>query len=302
MPDYGRPVACGIAVSAEVESYRETVALVQQAEALGVDLIGIADHPYNAHYLDTWTLLVTLVAQTSRLCFFPNVADLPMRPPAMLAKAVATLDRISGGRIALGLGAGWTWDAIGAMGGPVRSGKLAVDALEEALHVIRLAWSHEPSVSFTGGHYTLAEYRPGPPPVHEIGIWIGALGPRMLALTGRLADGWSASLRLSPNDLADSQRRIDAGAHQAGRDPAQIRRLYPIPGRTIGGAARQLSRASVPAWVEVLTQLVMAGGIDTFILWPEGDRMLQVAHFAREVMPAVQARVAEARRNDPSLP
>src|SRR3954464_10079690 len=127
MPDYGRPVACGISVSAEAESYQATVALVKRAEALGVDLIGIPDHPYNAQYLDTWTLLVTLVAQTSRLCFFPNVADLPMRPPAMLAKAVATLDRISGGRIALGLGAGWTWDAIGAMGGPVRSNNLAVD-------------------------------------------------------------------------------------------------------------------------------------------------------------------------------
>ena len=93
------------------------------AHQSGLDFIGIQDHPYNGAFLDTWTLLAVLGARTSRVRLLTNVADLPLRPPAMLAKAAATLDILTEGRVELGLGAGAFWDAIASYGGPRRAGR-----------------------------------------------------------------------------------------------------------------------------------------------------------------------------------
>src|SRR2546430_11889088 len=125
----------------------------------------------------SWTLLAFLAARTERVRFFPDVADLALRPPAMPAKAVASLDRLSGGRIDLGLGAGAFWDQIAAMGGPRRTPAEAVASTEEALQIVRLAWSTAPSVSFAGRYYQVQGYQPGPRPAHPIGIWLGAGRP-----------------------------------------------------------------------------------------------------------------------------
>src|SRR3954467_14241145 len=133
----------------------ELVERVIAAEQAGLDLVGIQDHPYQRRFLDTWSLIPFLAARTSRIRFFPDVANLPLRPPAVMAKAAATIDVLSGGRFELGLGAGAFWEGIGAMGGPERAPKEAVDALEEAIQVIRLMWSGERSVSFEGEHYKL---------------------------------------------------------------------------------------------------------------------------------------------------
>jgi alkanesulfonate monooxygenase SsuD/methylene tetrahydromethanopterin reductase-like flavin-dependent oxidoreductase (luciferase family) len=130
-----------------------------------------------------------LAAKTERIRLVPAVANLPLRPPAMLAKAAASLDLLGGARVELGLGAGAFWDAIVAMGGQRRSGREAVDALGEAIEVIRLMWSGQRSVRFSGRHYRIKGVHPGPRPAHPIGIWLGAYGPRMLALTGTKADG-----------------------------------------------------------------------------------------------------------------
>ena len=89
----------------------------RRADELGLDLIGIQDHPYQRRYLETWALIADLIARTERIRFFPDVANLPLRWPAMIAKQAATLDVRSGGRFELGLGSGAFWDAIGAMGG-----------------------------------------------------------------------------------------------------------------------------------------------------------------------------------------
>jgi alkanesulfonate monooxygenase SsuD/methylene tetrahydromethanopterin reductase-like flavin-dependent oxidoreductase (luciferase family) len=105
-----------------------------------VDVIGIQDHPYNGSFMDTWTLISSLATSTKKVRFFTNVADLPMRPPATLAKAAATLDIITKGRIELGIGAGAFWRAIESYGGPTRRPSEAVAALREAIQVIRLVW------------------------------------------------------------------------------------------------------------------------------------------------------------------
>jgi alkanesulfonate monooxygenase SsuD/methylene tetrahydromethanopterin reductase-like flavin-dependent oxidoreductase (luciferase family) len=162
---------------------------------------------------------------------FPDVANLPLRHPAMLAKSAASLDVLSGGRFELGLGAGSLWDAIAAMGGPRREPREAVDALVEAIAILRACWSGERSVTFEGSFYEVRGFHPGPPPAHDIGIWLGAYGPRMQRIVGRLADGWVPSVpRFPVDELAAARARIDAAAEKAGRDPASIRRIANVNG------------------------------------------------------------------------
>jgi alkanesulfonate monooxygenase SsuD/methylene tetrahydromethanopterin reductase-like flavin-dependent oxidoreductase (luciferase family) len=183
MIDYGRPVEFGFFPSPVADDHRSIVEQVMIAEDAGLELIGVQDHPYQRRFLDTFSLISDLAARTTNVRLFPDVANLPLRPPALLAKVAASIDRMSGGRFELGLGAGAFWDAIEAMGGPRRSPADAVEALTEAIEVIRLMWSGERGLRFEGRHYRLEGVHSGPVPAHDIGIWIGALGPRMLALT-----------------------------------------------------------------------------------------------------------------------
>jgi alkanesulfonate monooxygenase SsuD/methylene tetrahydromethanopterin reductase-like flavin-dependent oxidoreductase (luciferase family) len=265
------------------------------ADRTGLDLVGIQDHPYQRRFLDTWTLISTLVPLTGRIRFFPDVACLPLRPPAVLAKAAASLDVISGGRVEMGLGAGAFWEAIQAMGGPRRSPGEAVRSVEEAIHVMRLIWSEERSVRFDGEIYTLKGVKPGPRPAHEIGIWVGAGGPRMLGLIGRLADGWIPSMRwATPDRLPAMHERIDAGADSAGRERGEIRRLYNVSG-IIGAEGDGLLEGPASKWVEQLTRLALELGMDTFIYWPSEDHERQLELFAGEVGPAVREAVAAER-------
>jgi len=213
----------------------------------------------------------------------------------MLAKAAAILDVLSGGRIEIGLGAGAFWDAVVAMGGPRRSPGEAVRATEEAIQVMRLVWSDERSLRFDGEFYSLRGMRPGPRPAHEIGVWVGAYGPRMLRLIGRLADGWVPSLAYSPPEkLPEMQGRIDEAAAEAGREPKEIRRAYNVGGR-IGEGHRSLLDGPVEHWVEELTRFAVEFGMDTFIYWPSEDHVRQVELFAGEVVPAVREAVAAER-------
>src|SRR5256885_15117268 len=114
--DYGQPVRFGVFVIPEATDRPLQQALV--ADELGFDVIGVQDHPYQRRFFDTWTLLTAIAMRTERLTVFPDVANLPLRPPAMLAKAAASLDLLSGGRVELGLGAGGGWRGGKAYGGP----------------------------------------------------------------------------------------------------------------------------------------------------------------------------------------
>jgi alkanesulfonate monooxygenase SsuD/methylene tetrahydromethanopterin reductase-like flavin-dependent oxidoreductase (luciferase family) len=282
MPEFG------LFLIPETASYPELLRQVESAERGGLELIGIQDHPYQRRFLDTFVLIADLLARTERLRFFPDVANLPLRPPAVLAKAAASLDVMSGGRFELGLGAGAFWDAIAAMGGPVRSPRESVDALEEAIEIVRRSWSGERSVSFEGSHYTVRGFHPGPPPAHDIGIWLGAYGPRMLALTGRVADGWVPSLGSRPvEEVAEMARRVDAGAVDAGRDPRAIRHVLNVGGMIVDGPVESRLHGPPEHWVEALGEFV-ALGFDAFVFWPDGDVLGQVERFAVEVAPALR--------------
>jgi alkanesulfonate monooxygenase SsuD/methylene tetrahydromethanopterin reductase-like flavin-dependent oxidoreductase (luciferase family) len=296
LADAGLPVRFGWFLVPEAADPPGLVEQVRLAERAGVDLVGIQDHPYQRRFLDTFSLLAALAAATDRVGLFPDVASLPLRHPAMLAKAAASIDLLSGGRFELGLGAGSFWDAIVAMGGPRRSPGEAVEALEEAVALLRLLWSDQRSVRFTGHHYRVAGVRPGPAPAHPIGIWVGAYGPRMLRLVGRLADGWVPSASyLPPERLADAQARIDDAAAAAGRDRADIRRLYNLSGR-IGPGGGGFLDGPPGQWVEQLLPLVVEAGMDTFVLGPSESPASQLQVFAAEVAPALREAVAAHRR------
>ncbi len=200
---------------------------VRAAEEGGLDLVGVQDHPYQRRFFDTWTLLAYVAGRTERVRLVPDVTNLPLRAPAMLAKAAASLDVLSGGRVEVGLGAGAFWEGVEAMGGPRRTPKESVDALEEAIAICRAFWDGERSVDVDGEHYRVRGARPGPPPAHRIGIWVGAYGPRMLRLTGRLGDGWLPSLGgsyLGAEDALRMQDAVDEAARRAGRSPGDVER------------------------------------------------------------------------------
>ncbi|AEY85477.1 putative oxidoreductase [Streptomyces hygroscopicus subsp. jinggangensis 5008] len=232
-----------------------------------------------------------LAARTGRVTFVPTVANLPLRPPAMLAKAAASFDLLSGRRLQLGLGAGAFWEAIEAMGGPRRTRKASVEALSEAIDVIRAMWSGDRSVRAGGAYYRVAGVHPGPPPSKSLGIWLGARGPRMLELTGAKADGWMPSLAyLGPDRLGEAMVHLEVGARRAGRDPGKLRKIYNLSG-LITTASRGPFHGPVGQWVDQIAELNHAYGMNGFVYWPSEDHDRQLSVFAEEVVPAAREAV-----------
>lgn len=300
---YGHELQFGTFITPANDPPQAAVRLAQLAEASGYDLVTFQDHPYQPRFHDTSTLLTWVAARTERVHVAANVTNVPLRPPAVLARAAASLDLLSGGRFELGLGAGGFWDAIDAMGGRRLTPGQAVDALSEAIDIIRGIWDQGERARFEvdGRYHRVDGAKRGPAPAHNIPIWIGALKPRMLRLIGRKGDGWLPSLAyLQPGDLARGNATIDEAALAAGRDPREIRRLVNIGGRFSAGAAAGAGGGGFldgPAaqWVEQLLPLVVDDGIGTFILASDDPATMQ--HFAEEVAPALREAVARELRS-----
>jgi alkanesulfonate monooxygenase SsuD/methylene tetrahydromethanopterin reductase-like flavin-dependent oxidoreductase (luciferase family) len=291
MPDYGRAIKFGYFLIPNADA--PLLSIAQEVERLGLDYVAVQDHPYQRRFVDTWTLLSMIAAVTSRVGIFPDVANLPLRPPAMMAKAAASIDVLSGGRFELGLGAGAFWDAIAAYGGPRRTPGESLAALAEAIEVIRMVWSGERNLRFDGQYYDLQGAHSGPVPEHPIGIWLGVYGPRALRLAGQAADGWVPSFRGDLDQISEMTARLDEAAGEAGRDPASIRRILNVNGEIMEGASQGFLHGPAEQWVDELTDLVVNYGFDTFILWAEGEG--QLARFAEKVVPAVRAQVDAER-------
>ncbi|MFE2044703.1 LLM class flavin-dependent oxidoreductase [Streptomyces sp. NPDC059477] len=289
MPDYGHDLLFGTVLVPSAGHADDTVTLARLADSSGLDLVSVPDHPYRPELLDAWMALAVIAASTTRVRVFPNVANLPLRPPALLARTAAGLDLLSGGRVELGLGAGAYWDAISADGGPRRDPGAAVRATREAIEIVRALWRGGPPVRVGGAHYRLDGAAPGPAPAHPIGIWVGAIGPRMLELVGAAADGWLPSVpHVPPGRLEAGHRRVDEAAIAAGRRPAAVRRLYNLsPGP--GG----FPRGAPDAWPEQLAALALEHGTSAFLLPARQPALIRT--FAAEVAPATRELVAAAR-------
>lgn len=295
MPDYGHSLQFGTFITPTNQSPETPVQLGVLSEQLGYDLVTYQDHPYQPGFLDTWTLLTWVAARTESVHLSGNVLNLPLRQPAVLARSAASLDLLSSGRFDLGLGAGGFWDAIDAMGGRKLTPGQGVQALGEAIDIIRGIWAVEERTPLRvpGEFHRVDGAKRGPMPAHSIPIWLGALKPRMLRLIGRKADGWLPSLPyLQPGDLAAGNATIDAAARGAGRDPGGIRRMLNIAG-SFGARNGGVLRGPAEQWVEELLPLVLDDGVGTFVLMADDPAVM--LQFAEEVAPALREAVANER-------
>jgi alkanesulfonate monooxygenase SsuD/methylene tetrahydromethanopterin reductase-like flavin-dependent oxidoreductase (luciferase family) len=293
--DYGHELRFGTFITPEAAHPDSVIAAVLASEGAGLDLATFQDHPYQPGHLDTWTLMSYLAARTTAIGLSANVLNLPLRQPAVIARSVASLDRLSHGRVELGLGAGAFWDAIAAMGGRRLTPGQAVQALEEAMAIIRGIWDvdHRGMLHVDGFHYRVEGAKRGPAPVHPISIWVGAYRPRMLDLVGRLADGWLPTLGyLQPGDLERGNRRIDQAAERADRDPIEVRRLLNIQGRFASSSSGHLD-GPPRQWIAELAELALESGVGTFIL--ATDDIVDIERFGQEVAPGVREAVESAR-------
>ena len=301
MPDYGHDLLFGTFITPLAQPANHAVDLAVIAERAGLDLATFQDHPYQPAFLDTWTLLAYAASHTQRIHLSGNVLNLPLRQPAVLARSAASLDRLSGGRFELGIGAGGFWDAIAAMGGRRLTPGQSVEALDEAIQIIRAIWNTDErgGVRINGTYYQVNGAKRGPAPAHTIGIWVGGYKPRMLRLTGRVADGWLPTLSYVPGgpaELAEMNEYIDEGAASAGRDPSKVRRLLNIAGQ-FTPSGRSLLNGPPKQWAEELADIALTYGISAFILAADDAESIEL--FGAEVVPATRERVAaeRARRN-----
>ena len=295
MPDYGHDLTFGTFITPQAQRPQDAVALAQLTERAGLELATFQDHPYQPAFLDTWTLLSWVAAQTETLRVAPNVLNLPLRQPAVMARAAASLDLLSGGRVELGLGAGAFWDGIEAMGGERLTPGQSVDALSEAIDVIRGIWdvSTRRGVRVDGEHHRVTGAKRGPEPAHDIGLWLGAYKPRMLRLTGRKADGWLPSLAyMAPDGV---RRRQRARSTRRPRRPAATRarsggcstcRARSARERVPGGPARAVGRGAAAARARARLQHVHRR-------WATTRPRSSV--FGGEVAPALREAVARER-------
>ena len=241
---------------AQLPTWPQVRTFGQHAEAVGLDSLWVCDHllsgPPDDGIHEGWTILAALASSTSRVELGQLVTCTSFRHPALLAKMATTADEVSGGRLILGLGAGWYDREYQAFGYPTdhRGGRF-----EEAIAIIAPLVRGE-RVTRAGRYYQVRDAVLGPPPDRPIPILVAAEGRRMLRLTARYADAWNTAWFGLPDDLL--QRRLaelNAALEAEGRDPATLRRTVGMevrdpqatapagdPGEGFGGAVDQLAR------------------------------------------------------------
>jgi alkanesulfonate monooxygenase SsuD/methylene tetrahydromethanopterin reductase-like flavin-dependent oxidoreductase (luciferase family) len=297
-----RKVVFGFGAHESVPDAERWLRRTEQADRDGLDLFSLSDHPYIGGRLDAYAAVGLALGRTRRIAGFANVTNLPTRPPAILARTVTTLSALTGGRVVLGMGAGGLWDRIAGMGVERLSASEAVEAFEEAITLIKMLGGGDTPVTFAGRHYQVHELEPAPVAVPP--VWTGSVGPKSLAATGRVADGWipgHAADWLSPR-YRSSRPVIDEAAAAVGRDPAEVRTVYNLPGRITDQPLRstrdadgQWSGGAVAQWVDELTGAVLEHGASGFMLFsPTGGTPDETSlrRWAVEIVPAVRAAVA----------
>jgi probable F420-dependent oxidoreductase len=283
----------GINLSTSAEPGTNPVAFAKRAEELGFDFVSSSDHPCGSSPTnETWTQLCFAAAATSRIRLATRVLGVPYRPPPMVAKMAETLDRLSGGRLILGLGGGSSDDEHRAFGLGVRTPREKVDGLEDAIRIIRGLWS-EPAFTYEGRMYHTEAADIEPKPDRPIPIWLGTYGPRALRLTGRLADGWIPSLSYAPPaQVALMLERVLEAAREAGRDPSEITRAYNVEVR-VGERVESDGMVAGPpeAIAERFAEFAGLGFTAFHFVLAGSDVDEQAERLAAEVVPAVREAV-----------
>lgn len=281
----------GIDVTTSAAPGSDPVAEARRAESLGFDFVSSNDHPCGTTpSYEVWTMLAWIAASTSRVKIATRVLGVPYRAPAMVAKMAETFDRLSGGRLILGLGGGYSDDEFRAFGLRVPSPKEKVQGLEEAIHIARGLWS-ERTFTFEGRHHCVVAADVEPKPDRRIPIWLGTFGKRALDVTGGLADGWIPTLSVAPPDVIPQMRdRVLAAARDAGRDPSELTLAYNVEVRVGNRSdAPPTVLAGEPDAIADRLLAFVALGFRAFNLSVSGPgRAEQLERLAGEVMPAVR--------------
>jgi probable F420-dependent oxidoreductase len=212
--------------------WADILAMARAAEDVGFDAIWVSDHvgfgdpegEWNGSW-ESWTLLSALAASSERVTLGTYVTCVPFRNPALLAKMAETLDEVSGGRLILGLGAGWNEPEFRAYGFPFEN---RFDRFEDSLRIIASMLRtgtahHEGRTAQARG----ARLDPRGPRPRGLPIMVGAGGPRMLRLTAELADHWNGGL-VAPGEAEGPMRAVDAACRKVGRDPATLTRSVEV--------------------------------------------------------------------------
>lgn len=312
-----RPIEFGIQTGPQHTAFDEVLAIWRTAEAAGFDHAWTFDHfipifsDPEGPCLEGWTTLTALMAQVPRLRAGTLVTGNSYRNPALLANIAATLDVITGGRVEMGIGAGWWEMEYRAYGYEYPHVAERIRALEESVQVLKQLWT-ERRTNFAGRYYTISDALCEPKPVQKphIPIWVGGAGPQLtLRVVARHANGWNTFL--APREdydllVAALERHCD----NAGRDPATIRRSLAgqlVISSTASEAQKKLeriaqqrrmtveqarSRAFIGTPDDIANQLagLAERGVDHIIFslrapYPHDDLRL----FASDVIPRVRA-------------
>ena len=304
-------------------TWPQWLAIARTCERLGFDALLTSDHYLSAVTTeepgsnDAWTLLGALAASTERLRLGTMVSPVTFRLPAVLAKAATTVDRISGGRVELGMGAGWWKQEHRTHGIPFPATPERFEMLEEQLEIVHGLWS-EDVFSFDGRYYALEECRFLPKPVqrpHPPIVLGGKGGPRLARLVARWADGFNR-VGGTPDELRASIARVSDAVDGAGRDVASVtmsfmtwvfvgrtdaewrdradraRRMDPMAGSLeeyLDDISRDCIVGTVDRAVERMSEYA-AAGVQRFVLNHElFDDLDQIGLLAEEILPEVGA-------------
>jgi alkanesulfonate monooxygenase SsuD/methylene tetrahydromethanopterin reductase-like flavin-dependent oxidoreductase (luciferase family) len=260
----------------------------EEAEQLGFDFVSNNDHVLGHEpRFEGWTLLTWLAAATSRVRVVSRVLGVPYRNPVLVAKMAESLDRLSHGRLVLGLGAGSGEGEFRAMGLPEASLAGRVTNLAETIEIARRLWRGD-RVSHSGRQLRVDDAQIAPPAGRHIPIWLGTAGPRGVELVGQWADGWIPSLSyVSPSEAPRKIAAIRDAAELAGRDPDELDLVYNVEVAFEATATADLV-GSPPELADRL-QMFLGLGFTGFNFLPVGpDRTAVVERLARDVVPLLR--------------
>jgi alkanesulfonate monooxygenase SsuD/methylene tetrahydromethanopterin reductase-like flavin-dependent oxidoreductase (luciferase family) len=282
----------GVNIATTAAAGADPVSDAIRAEELGFDFVSSSDHPSGwSPTFEAWTMLSFIAAATSRIGIATRVLGVPYRPPAIVAKMAESFDRLCGGRLILGLGSGHSDEEFRAFGLGVPTPRQKVDGLRDAITIMRGLWT-TPDFSYAGPVHHVESAPMEPKAERRIPIWLGTYGPRALAVTGELADGWIPSLgSASPEEIPAMRARIDAAARSVGRDPGEITNAYNIPVRVEAGAtgSSETVAGSADQVVDRLRRLIGIGFTAINIMPFGADGRQQMERIATEVLPALRA-------------
>lgn len=305
MANYGHGLQFGIELGATSEP-EAAVDLTVLAERAGYDVVSFADDSGDGG-AEAWTLASWAAARTDRVVLAVTGVLVSTRPPSVLARAAASLDLLSGGRVALGLGSDLAGglETAGASSataaGAVVGTAQPIPALTDAVGVIRAMWdTATEQATYPGLYHQVTGAQPGPAVDRETPLWLGGTDPSLVELAAEAADALVLDLDAAGGrpGVAALNTALDAAAARHDRDPREIRRLVRIAGTGAhdGADTGVDTGTQSAAWAKELTELVLEHGVSTFLLRLDGgatDADL-LTHFAEQVIPEVRSRVCQA--------